>query len=165
MLAVSLDTLPSIISRRKLKSPARTHHISQVWARCPSEHHKVLVIYLPNRSTALTCRRTEPFGSFLLYAIVLILATHFQNFFWKLFVKSVISTSNLYWTTSSIAYLVKPFNGFEFAQMPIHRNFTYQLCKSVRNSSISMLMFCTIILPLTFCISASASLPLVRSAQ
>jgi hypothetical protein len=28
--------------------------------RCPAEHHKVLVINLPNRSTALTCRRTEP---------------------------------------------------------------------------------------------------------
>lgn len=28
--------------------------------RCPAEHHKVLVINLPNRSTALTCRRTKP---------------------------------------------------------------------------------------------------------
>ena len=105
------------------------------------------------------------FSSSLLYAISPILATHFQNFFWILFVKLVVSTSNLYWTTSSIAYLVKPFNGFDHSLPPIHRNFTYQLCKSVRNSSISMLMFCTIILPLTFCISASASLPLVCSAQ
>lgn len=60
MLAVSLDVLPNTSSRQKFKSQTRTHHISQVWARCPSEHHKVLVIYLPNRSTALMCRRTEP---------------------------------------------------------------------------------------------------------
>ena len=75
MLAVSLDTLPSISSRRKFKSPTRTHQISQVWTRCPSEHHNVLVINIPNRSTALTCRRTEPFGSFLLYAIFAIFAS------------------------------------------------------------------------------------------
>ena len=61
MLAVSLDTLPSITSRRKFKSPTRTHHISQVWARCPAEHHNVPVINLPSRSTALTCRHTETF--------------------------------------------------------------------------------------------------------
>ena len=61
MLAVSLDVLPNISSRRKFKSPTRTHRISRVRARCPSEHHKVLVINLPNRSTALTCRRTEHF--------------------------------------------------------------------------------------------------------
>ena len=67
MLAVSLDTLPSITSRRKFKSPTRTHHISQVWAQCPAEHHNVPVINLPSRSTALTCRHTETFLVHLYY--------------------------------------------------------------------------------------------------
>ena len=67
MLAVSLDTLPSITSRRKFKSPTRTHHISQVWARCPAEHHNVPVINLPSRSTAFMCRHTETFLAHLYY--------------------------------------------------------------------------------------------------
>ena len=41
--------------------------MSQVWARCPAEHHKVLVINLPSRSTALTCRHTETFPVHLYY--------------------------------------------------------------------------------------------------
>lgn len=69
MLAVSLNTLASIISRRKFKSPMRTHHISQVWAQCPCEHNNVLAINLPSQSTALTCRHTETFfASLMLYS-------------------------------------------------------------------------------------------------
>ena len=80
MLAVSLDTLPSIISRQKFKSPTRTHHMSQVWARCPAEHHKVPVINLPNRSTALTCRHTETFlVPPILYSDLATLSTDFED--------------------------------------------------------------------------------------
>ena len=45
--------------RRKFKSPARTHRISLVRARYPSEYLYVLVLILPSRSTAFTCRYTE----------------------------------------------------------------------------------------------------------
>lgn len=84
MLAVSLDTLPSITSRRKFKSPTRTHRISQVWAQCPAEHHNVPVINLPSRSTALTCRHTETFSvSLILYSNMGVLSTGFEKIFLK----------------------------------------------------------------------------------
>ena len=47
------------ISRWNIKSPARTHHISLVKARYPSEYLEASVITLPERSTAFTCRSTE----------------------------------------------------------------------------------------------------------
>ena len=82
MLAVSLNTLPSITSRRKFKSPTQTHRISQVWAQCPAEHHNVPVINLPSRSTALTCRHTETFSvSLILYSNIEALSTGFERFF------------------------------------------------------------------------------------
>ncbi len=79
LLAVSLDTLPSIISHRKFKVPTRTHRISLVWARCHSEHHMVLVINLPSRSTALTCCRTRSFNPLILYAIRASKSTAFRE--------------------------------------------------------------------------------------
>ena len=42
-----------------IKSPARTRLISPARARCPSEHLKVSVFYLPEHSTAFTCRYTK----------------------------------------------------------------------------------------------------------
>lgn len=40
------------ISRQNVKSPARTHRISLVWARYPYGYLDVLVYYLPRHSTA-----------------------------------------------------------------------------------------------------------------
>lgn len=40
------------VSRRNVKSPTRTHRISLVWAQHPFGYFKVLVYYLPRRSTA-----------------------------------------------------------------------------------------------------------------
>ena len=57
-----------------------------MWARCPAEHHKVLVVNLPSRSTALTCRHTETFLAHLYYTQIkpyyqLVLKILFLNFF------------------------------------------------------------------------------------
>lgn len=66
-----------LYSRRKFKSPARTHHISLAGARYPSEYLKALVLILPNRSSAFTCRYTILFSISLLYPKTSIKSTIF----------------------------------------------------------------------------------------
>lgn len=78
MLAVSRDALPSILYVIGIiKSPTRTHHISQVWACYPSEYACVSVFNLPERSTTFTCRHTERFRSSIVYAKSRKIATNF----------------------------------------------------------------------------------------
>ena len=50
-----------------IRSPAWTHQLSPMRAGCPFEHLIVLVLTLPKRSTAFTCRYTEPSGSHSVY--------------------------------------------------------------------------------------------------
>ena len=67
MLAVNLAILSNSKDAEIVKSPAWTHQLSPMRAGCPFEHLIVLVLTLPKRSTAFTCRHTEHSSSQLVY--------------------------------------------------------------------------------------------------
>ena len=156
MLAVSLDVLPNIRSRRKFKSPTRTHHISQVWARCPSEHHKVLVIYLPQPEYSFN---VPPHGTFW-FTLIIRDKADFSKRFSKFLLETFCKRGSI--AVQPILDCVQysiPCQVFQLVQA-VHNTCSWKfyisaLQQSIRKSSKSTLMSCTISVPLTRRISSA----------
>ena len=77
------------VSAPTIKSVSAWYHLIRMFyaghqPRYPAEHHKVPVINLPSRSTALTCRHAKTFlVSSILYSTSIILSIGFENFLFE----------------------------------------------------------------------------------
>ena len=69
MLAVSLDILTNINVSPEYKIPGADPSLFLMRTECPIGHLTDLVLNLPKRSTAFTCRYTKPLSLYILYKL------------------------------------------------------------------------------------------------